>query len=343
MNGNYWAVRWSWPLKSRNGNGNQQNGHHGNGGHRNSHNGNGNDLNGDTGHVSPDFLCVGAQKAGTSWLYRQLESHPDFWMPPLKELHYLDSLNRTKRRGPPRSKDERDACFLESINDLSMRSHIDLDSYGRLFRHKGALLSGDISPAYSTLSDEIIERVVHHFPNLKVVFLARDPVERAWSQLSMGVRLGMINKFDATDPEEVVCNLLNPGVLFRSHPSKTVARWKRYIRPDNFRVFFFDDLKENPAELRGWIVRFLGGDPEKPSGRLKPQDNNDAGRDKLRLTPKVRDRVAHFFEHELKACALELGGRAKTWPARYGFSFLLFFWDLLDDSIDLLCWCDWIC
>ena len=99
--------------------------------------------------------------------------------------------------------DDRDACFVESIKDLSMRSHIDLDRYGQLFSHKGSLLSGDISPAYSTLSDEIIERVVDHFPNLKVVFLARDPVERAWSQLSMGVRLGMINKFDATDPEEV--------------------------------------------------------------------------------------------------------------------------------------------
>jgi len=329
-------VRWNWPFKS-------SNGKHRNGHHINGHNGNGHDLNGDAGDARPDFLCVGAQKAGTSWLYRQLELHPDFWMPPVKELHYLDNLNRTKRRWPPRSKDERDACFLESIKDLSMRSHIDLDNYGRLFRHKGPLLSGDISPAYSTLTDEIIERVVDHFPNLKVVFLARDPVERAWSQLSMGVRLGMINKFDAKDPEEVICNLLNPGVLVRSHPSKIVARWKRYVRPENFRIYFFDDLKENPTELRRSILRFLGGDPDKRSGGLKPHDNNDAGRDKLRLTAKVRDRMARFFEHELKACASELGGRAKSWPTRYGFSFLLFFWDLLDDSIDLLFWCDWIC
>jgi len=339
-------MRLSWPFKSRNGdhrNGHQGNGRGSNGHHRNGHQGNGHndtghDFDGSLGASSPDFLCVGAQKAGTTWLYRQLESHPDFWMPPLKELHYLDNLNRTKRRLPPRSKDERDACFLDGINDLSMRSHIDLDSYGRLFRHKGPLLSGDISPAYSTLSDEIIERVVDHFPDSKVVFLARDPVERAWSQLSMGVQLGMINKFDATDPEEVICNLLNPGVLVRSHPSKVVARWKRYVRPENFRVYFFDDLEENPAELRRSVLRFLGGDPEKPSGRLKPDENSDAGRNKLRLTAKVRDRMARFFEHELKACALELGGHAKSWPARYGFSMLLFFWDLLDDSIDLLFW-----
>ena len=104
-------MRWSWPFKSRNGN--HRNGHQGNG-----HNGNGDDLNG--GDARPDFLCVGAQKAGTSWLYRQLELHPDFWMPPVKELHYLDNLNRTKRRDPPRSNDERDACFIESIKDLSM-------------------------------------------------------------------------------------------------------------------------------------------------------------------------------------------------------------------------------
>jgi sulfotransferase family protein len=324
------GVRWNWPFKPRNGC------HNGNG-----HNGP--EVNSATGDACPDFLCVGAQKAGTSWLYRQLEPHPDFWMPPLKELHYLDNLNRTKRRHPPRSNDQRDACFFESIKDLSGRSHIDLDSYGRLFCHKGPLLSGDISPAYSTLTDEIIERVVDHFPDLKVVFLARDPVERAWSQLSMGTRLGIINKFDATDPEQVVCNLLIPGVLTRSHPSKIVARWRRYVRPENFRVYFFDDLKDNPSELRRSLLCFLGGDPEKASGGANPHENADTGCEKLPLTAKVRDRMARFFEHELKACAAELGGRARSWPARYGFSMLLFVWDLLDDSIDLLFWCDWIC
>jgi hypothetical protein len=284
---------------------------------------------------------VGAQKGGTSWLYRQLEPHPDFWMPPVKELHYLDHLNRTKRLYPPRCGDERDAAFLESMKDLSARFYLDLDSYGQLFQHKGERVSGDISPAYSTLNDEVIERVVDHFPDLKVIFLARDPVERAWSQLSMGVRLGMISRFDATDPDEVIRNLLNPGVLIRSHPSKIVARWKRYVPAEQFRVYFFDDLMENPAELRRSILLFLGADPGKPSGKLKPQDNNDAGREKPRLTAKVRARMAKFFEQELQACAKELGGPAKRWPARYGFSMLVFFVQFVDD-LDLLFWLDWI-
>src|SRR5436309_7536874 len=106
-------------------------------------------LNGFTGNACPDFLCVGAQKAGTSWVYQQLEPHPDFWMPPVKELHYLDTLNRARRFHPPRSRDECDVCFLESMKKLSDQSYIDLKNYGELFRHKGALLSGDVSPAYS--------------------------------------------------------------------------------------------------------------------------------------------------------------------------------------------------
>jgi hypothetical protein len=42
--------------------------------------------------------------------------------------------------------------------------------------HKRSLVSGDISPAYSKVSDEIIQRVVNSFPNLEVIFLARDPL-----------------------------------------------------------------------------------------------------------------------------------------------------------------------
>jgi hypothetical protein len=74
---------------------------------------------------------------------------------------------------------------------------------------------------------------------------------------------------------------------------------------------------------------------------LKADDNQDANSKKLRLTEKVRSRVAQFFEQELKACAAELGGPAKQWPARYGFSLLTFFLQLVDDC-DILFWCDWI-
>lgn len=318
-------VRLAWPFKSRKGD----------------------DRNGEHGCAfaadpRPDFLCVGAQKAGTSWLYQQLSEHPDFWMPPLKELHYFNQLSRIPPVASARRRDKRDHHFLESLNRLSARSHLDLDEYARLFAPKGSLLSGDITPAYSMLNDEVIERIVSRFPNLKVIFLARDPVERAWSQLSMGVRLRNISPFNTTEVHDVIRNLLDPGVLLRSHPSKAVARWKRYVRPELFRVYFFDDLESNPAELRRSIVLFLGGDPNKPNGWLKAHQNSNVGREKPRLTAKVRSPIAEFFEQELKACAKELGGPARHWPARYGFSIVCLFWQLAD-YFDLFVWLDLDC
>jgi hypothetical protein len=40
--------------------------------------------------LGTDFLCIGMVKGGTGWLFDQLQFHPDFWMPPIKEMHYLD-------------------------------------------------------------------------------------------------------------------------------------------------------------------------------------------------------------------------------------------------------------
>ena len=311
------------------------NGRAGNGQHKN-------DNRSRADGARPDFLCVGVHKGGTTWLYQQLDSHPDFWMPPLKELHYLDQLSRVQRASSPRCRDERDRRFLEKINSLSAKPCLDLGHYGQLFEPKGALLSGDISPNYSTLSNEIIRRVVRYFPNLKVIFLARDPVERLWSHLSMEVHYHQIEAFDVTDIDEINRQLLRRGLLLRSYPSTIVARWKRHVHPDRFRIYFFDDLQRNPTELRRCILDFLGADPDKAENSLPADYNSWARMGKLPLTDKVRSHLAWFFKKELKTCAARLGGAARDWPARYGFSLLLFVWDWLDDSIDLFFWWDLI-
>ena len=316
-------MRWTWPFNGRAGNGQHKNG-------------NGSDAD----SARPDFLCVGVHKGGTTWLYQQLDSHPDFWMPPLKELHYFDQLSRVQRPSCLRCRDERDRRFLESINRLSAKPYIDFEHYARLFEPKGPLLSGDISPNYSTLTNKVIRQIIGFFPKLKVIFLARDPVERVWSHLSMEVHYHQIESFDVTDIDEVNRKLLRRGLLLRSYPSTVVARWKRYVHPDRFRIYFFDDLQRDPTELRRSILHFLGADPDKPASSVPANNNSWASMEKLPLTNKVRSHLAQFFKKELKTCAAQLGGAARDWPARYGF-LLLFFWNLLDD-FDLLFWCDWI-
>ena len=310
-------MRWTWPFNGRAGNGQHKDG-------------NGSDAD----SARPDFLCVGVHKGGTTWLYQQLDSHPDFWMPPLKELHYFDQLSRVQRPSCLRCRDERDRRFLESINRLSAKPYIDFEHYARLFEPKGPLLSGDISPNYSTLTNKVIRQIIGFFPKLKVIFLARDPVERVWSHLSMEVHYHQIESFDVTDIDEVNRKLLRRGLLLRSYPSTVVARWKRYVHPDRFRIYFFDDLQRDPTELRRSILHFLGADPDKPASSVPANNNSWASMEKLPLTNKVRSHLAQFFKKELKTCAAQLGGAARDWPARYGF-LLLFFWNLLDD-FDLL-------
>src|SRR5690349_9661304 len=106
-------MSWTWPVKFRTTNGQRRNG------------------NGSCGNrAQPDFLCVGVHKGGTTWLYQQLDSHPDFWMPPLKELHYFDQLSRVQRSSASRCRDERDLCFLQSIESLNTKPYLDLEHYG---------------------------------------------------------------------------------------------------------------------------------------------------------------------------------------------------------------------
>jgi hypothetical protein len=279
------------------------------------------------GLSGPNFLCVGAQKAGTGWLYEQLRSHPDFWMPPVKELHYFDRFwrsprvstaekQRTARRN---ARDKRDEIFLSEMETLFARSEIDFAGYAKLFDPKNNLLSGDITPGYSTLPEEIIDRIVRYFSSLKVIFLARDPVERVWSHLSMWVRHGRIDAFDVNDLDQVTRHLSRPEVILRSFPSRIVARWRRYVSSELFRVYFFEDLRRDPAQLRASIVEFIGGDPSKGSGDLPADYDAKAKQERLGLPDKTRAHIAHFFEGELKASAEELAGPARDWPARYGY------------------------
>src|SRR2546423_15689927 len=105
--------------------------------------------------AGPDFICIGAQKAGTGWLYEQLRNHPDFWMPPMKELHYFDRFADPNRSEPERTlpfvrdqheriaiatKRARDQCdcrFLTHLEQAFDQELFDLEYYAVIFPFKG--------------------------------------------------------------------------------------------------------------------------------------------------------------------------------------------------------------
>ena len=280
----------------------------------------------------PDFICVGMEKAGTDWLYDQLQAHPDFWMPPVKGLHYLDdpflNMKNAKRqldllenrRGRTRRRafDDSYEKFLRDVLACSGRPR-DLDHYISFFRYRGDKLSDDITAPYALLRDEVIGEVGHRLPDVRIVLLVRDPVARAWSHLSMAHREG---KFD----EQLLENAKSfrtfiqssSSIRKRSFASKVVEAWRRSAPVVRLQHFFFDDIANDPVSARRQMLCYLGADPTKSSGDLPPGYNRKAKAAKLPLSVPIKEVLVEHFADELRACASLFGSYADGWKANYG-------------------------
>ena len=73
----------------------------------------------------PDFIGVGTERAGTSWLFSMIAHHPGSWVPPLKELHFLDSIDTQTHEERIRILLEKDALYRK--HDMLIESKQVLD------------------------------------------------------------------------------------------------------------------------------------------------------------------------------------------------------------------------
>lgn len=283
--------------------------------------------------TGPSFLGIGMAKAGTGWLFDQLKMHPDFWLPPVKEFAYLKRTERTLRehavkqleqlrRGEcldwanRRPDDGRDLAFLKEAA-RGIGNPQDLASYGALFRYGEGKLTGDITPGYGSLPSEIISKIGETFPETKLILLARDPIERAWSHISMLARnrlfdrrlledLGRFRDFLNTDQR--ICT--------SSSVMKTIRNWRNQAPNLKLRIFLFDDIISQPTRTLSDILEFLDAKTPMPT-TARPWLNAKKPLGKLDLTDQFRSVLVNHFEGELNECASTLGGAASEWPSRY--------------------------
>lgn len=291
--------------------------------------------------AGPDFICVGAQKAGTQWLYDQLAWHPAFWMPPVKEFHYLDggsfarhrraakSLRRRAALGLPlvnavrakrsyRALTARDLDFLERYAALLADERIDLEGYAGLFAPKAGDLAGDITPGYSRLDAEAIAAFARRFPETRVIYIARDPIERLWSHILMTARRN--KSIERITLERTMKFARRPMVRLRCTNTEVVRRWRAEVPEGRFGLFVFDDIRDDPVAARRAILSFLDADPNAPSGALPPDFNRKSGERKVAMPDDIRAALVAEFADELRASASEFGGAARGWLGRYGLS-----------------------
>ena len=265
----------------------------------------------------PDLLCIGAQKAGTSWFHETFGLRSDIWIPHYKEMHFFDykfvdnnrgwigphrmnNLNAARRRhGQNHSvPDPHYLAYLDAIEAGDMDT---LDWYRYVFSPAGAdQIALDVTPEYSCIPQSGVEYVAEVLPNAKFVYIIRDPLDRAISQLRMNVSRRLRNKPDAKINWK---NESQNGVLLnRGNYREYVPRWESVFGRDRLLFVPFGKIKSDPVGLFRQVEQLMGLEPteykmvDRVVHKTQPLDVPDHAIDHLReaLAPQYQFLKQHF-------------------------------------------------
>lgn len=178
-----------------------------------------------------DFICVGAEKAGTTWLASVLQKHPDIFIPPTKEIHYFNKK------------------FVEDPTMININHTKDINWYLSFFKDaESHQVKGEICPSY--LWDETAPQKIKELnPDMKILIILRNPVERTFSQYLYYKQKGVIHSPFNTALKE------RNDLLQRSNYYEQVRRYTDLFK--DVKIMLYDDL-QNPEEFLWKVEDFLG-------------------------------------------------------------------------------------
>ena len=201
----------------------------------------------------PNFLIIGAARAGTTVLYRLVGQHPDVFITEPKELRFFALDGAPSFRGP--GDDNLNQNWVTTWDDYV--SHFD--------GVNGETAVGEASPFY-LCSDEAPGLIHARLPDAKLILVLRDPVTRAHSSFMYLRRSGRETLDDfraALDAEEERLKD-NWEYLWRYRTlglySEQVKRYLDLFPRENIWIGLFDDLEETPMEFTQSVFRYLGVD-----------------------------------------------------------------------------------
>ncbi len=278
----------------------------------------------------PDFIGIGAQKAGTTWLYENFQAHPQIYMP-RKELHYFNRKIEDGSGVFTRLFGKREvdgewrrqvrnriiAHFTKrpSLQDLlyDIRYYAgsyDDKWYASLFRAGHGRVKGEITPAYSVLDKEKIANVHRVMPDAKIIFLMRNPIERIWSQLMMRFDNVEKSSADFVTGGELTRRAGRNSARLLTDYLRTLENWSTFYPEDQIFVGFLEDVSLFPGELLKSIYGFLGVDSsfEPPLSKKKIHS-----RSSNTMPTQLAIHLAHEYREETGRLADIFGGYASFW------------------------------
>ncbi|HTY13924.1 MAG TPA: sulfotransferase domain-containing protein [Candidatus Omnitrophota bacterium] len=200
---------------------------------------------------SPDFIGIGAQRAGTTWLYELLSLHPSIFLPEQKELHFFD--------------EKPDFESYQGIWNPVRPQYHDLASgaewrwyLARFEEGKNDQLRGEFTPIYATLSEKRVLAISRYLPKVKIIYIIRDPVQRAWSNF----RFSWNNHTHGRGPEpsEDVMRktIFYPAKLVHGDYRRNICVWEKCFRRDSLLYLLYDDIIDRPSAVLDQTCDFLG-------------------------------------------------------------------------------------
>jgi hypothetical protein len=202
----------------------------------------------------PNFLLIGAAKAGTTSLYHYLRQHPQVYMCPVKEPKFF-AFEDT----------EPGSCRGTGNRDSMSQLITDIEGYRALFTGVSSEKAvGEASPQYLYVP-EASSRIRRYVPEARLIAVLRNPVERAYSSYLHLVREGweQLSFSEALNEEEERVRDNWPIMWHHKNGGFYHEQLKRYyelFEPEQIRVYLYEDLKEDPVGMTQSIFRFLGVD-----------------------------------------------------------------------------------
>jgi len=239
------------------------------------------------------FVICGTQKGGTSALDVYLREHPEICMADVKEVHYFDNEEHFSGGKPDYSKYH--AWFSPKKNHSIL---------------------GEATPIYMYWNDSP-KRIWEYNPNMKLIVMLRNPIERAYSHWNMerSRNADNLSFWEAISNEKERCREALPqqhrvySYIDRGFYLEQLRRLWTYFPKDKVLILKNEDLKQKPDETLNYVCEFLG----------VCQFKNVIARDVhsrpyvSRISEKENDYLRSIFEPEIKELEAELNWNCGNW------------------------------
>ena len=205
------------------------------------------------GKNRPDFMIIGAQKSGTTWLWRMLDQHPGTDLPETKEIHYFGGIEK-HQQGPEWYYAHFDGLDTSKVIGEASTTYL-YDTIPYFYNDSRQIETDSSYPP-------IPELITNEFPDIKIIITLRNPVKRAVSAYKHWMRRQFKEK-DGVPPnlgiEKTGLEYPKMRILEYGYYARYIKCWQRYVPPERMRIYIFEeDIIKTPEATLTDVYNFLG-------------------------------------------------------------------------------------